>query len=192
MMITILFYVLYFFTIIRLGFNPRISLENFDVGTVRIEQIRQLIRESKFSIHDLSRIQAGKKGEIFRLNMPFELGMDIGCRFYSNNHLKEKKFLVLETERYRYMKALSDLNGSDIKHHDNDPTTLVRQVRNWFVEGIGLKKLPSASSIWYEFTDFMSDFYDKRENEGFEKEDLEMMPIPEFIDFMKEWVSEKF
>ncbi len=46
------------FTIIYYGFYPRISLENSDSGQPRLEKIVDLIRESKYSIHDLSRLQS--------------------------------------------------------------------------------------------------------------------------------------
>jgi len=62
------------FTITYLGFNPRIALESSDSGEMRIEKICALIKSSKYSIHDLSRLKAAKKGEFYRLNMPFELG----------------------------------------------------------------------------------------------------------------------
>lgn len=62
------------FTIIYLGLTPRISLESKNSGAPRIEKIVKLIREPQYSIHDLSRSQA-KKGELFRLNMPFEFGV---------------------------------------------------------------------------------------------------------------------
>src|ERR1700674_4726096 len=70
------------FTIIDLGFSPRIALESLDSGRPRIEKIITLVESSKFAIHDLSRIQARQAGEYYRLNMPFELGLDVGCRLF--------------------------------------------------------------------------------------------------------------
>lgn len=176
------------FTIIYLGYNPRIATESFDSGVVRIQKICNLIIDSKFSIHDLSRMQSKKKNEIFRLNLAFELGIDIGCRLFKAGRAKNKKCLVLETEKYRIRRALSDLAGSDIKHHNNDPELIVREVRNWFVEN-GLKKAASATGIWVRFNKFMVDFYYQRKKEGYKANDLEMMPIPEFISFIKEWID---
>ena len=178
------------FTILSFGFNPRIALERSDSGELRIGKICELIRASKYSIHDLSRLRAGRKNEFYRLNMPFELGIEYGCRQFSSNHLKEKRCLILEKERYNYIRALSDLSGVDIKSHQNDPPTLVREVRNWFVETVGLRSLKSSTFIWYGFNDFMSDFYVKREEEGFSDEDLDMMSIPEFVSFIKEWLQD--
>jgi hypothetical protein len=66
---------------------------------------------------------------------------------------------------------------------------MVREVRNWFVETVGLQKVSSSTVIWYGFNDFMSDFYAKREADGFSDDDLQMMPVPEFIHFIKEWLE---
>ncbi len=174
-----------------LGFNPKIATERLDSGEVRIQKICNFIQESKFCIHDLSRLQASSGGEYFRLNMSFELGIDYGCRYFSSNHMKDKILLILEKEKYAYMKALSDLSGSDIKCHQNKPPNIVREVRNWFVESAGLSKVASATKIWYEFNDFMSDFYDKRKSESFTDEDLQMMPIVEYIAFVRTWCSQR-
>jgi len=45
------------FTVTYLGFQPRIALESRDSGQSRIDTITALIRESKYAIHDLSRIK---------------------------------------------------------------------------------------------------------------------------------------
>ena len=47
--------------------------------------------------------------------MPFELGIDYGCRVFRSGKSKGKRFLVLEAERYSYQKSLSDLAGADTK-----------------------------------------------------------------------------
>ena len=57
-----------------LGFRPKIALEELDSGAPRIGKIIDLIRTSRYAIHDLSRLQARRRGEFYRLNMPLELG----------------------------------------------------------------------------------------------------------------------
>ncbi len=81
------------YTIKKIGFNPRISLERNDSGEIRLHKIKELIESSKYSIHDLSRAKAKKVGEYFRQNMPFELGLDLGCRDYNEGEeFKAKKY----------------------------------------------------------------------------------------------------
>src|SRR5690606_17150791 len=177
------------FTVIYLGYNPRIATERLDSAENRIDKISNLIRDSKYSIHDLSRLRAAKTGDFSRMNMPFELGIEYGCRRFGQSPLPTKQCLILEKERYDFMKALSDLSGVDIKSHSNEPDEVVRSVRNWFVETVGLRGVASPTVIWYRFTDFASDFYDARMSEGFTDDDLNMMPIPEYIDFIQSWVE---
>jgi len=119
------------FTIIYLGFKPRIALEELDSSQPRIQRIIGLITSSRYAIHDLSRLQAREAGEYYRLNMPFELGIDVGCRLFGKGQRTQKKFLVLEAERYRYQAAISDLSNSDIAVHGGDPESIVTEVRNW-------------------------------------------------------------
>lgn len=176
------------FTIAYLGFNPRIALETSDSGQIRIEKICELVRTSKYSVHDLSRLKATKKGEFYRLNMPFELGIDYACRRFAVNRLRQKRCLILEERAYDYRRALSDISGLDIKSHRNDPMKLVQAIRNWFVETVGIKDIEGPTVIWYKFNDFASDFNARRSAEGFSKDDLNIMPIPEYLRFIKSWI----
>jgi hypothetical protein len=90
------------FTVTMMGLTPRIALESLDSGRPRIERIVALIEEARFAIHDLSRLKATSAGEFFRLNMPFELGLDVGCRLFRGERWADKRCLILESERYRY------------------------------------------------------------------------------------------
>jgi hypothetical protein len=123
------------------------------------------------------------------MNMPFELGIEYGSRLFGPTPMNGKKCLILEKEQYDFMRALSDLSGVDIKSHANEPDEVVRAVRNWFVETAGLRRVASPKMIWYSFTDFADAFYDARKAEGFTDEDLNMMPVPEYIDFIRDWVA---
>lgn len=79
--------------------------------------------------------------------------------------------------------------GADIKHHGGEPAQLVRQVRNWFVDTVGVRGARSATVLWYQFMAFMAEFYEKRQADGFAAEALEMMPVAEFLDFAREWAA---
>ena len=167
------------------GLNPRIALERNDSGEVRLNKIKELVESSKYSIHDLSRVKSKKLDEYFRLNMPFELGLDLGCRDYHQAaHYRMKKFLILEEEKYSTQKALSDLSFADCKCHQGDAEELVYEVRNWFVEnGISMK---SASSIWDGYNVFYANLYSEKTKNGFKDKDIDRLPLPEFIKFIEE------
>lgn len=176
------------FTIVYLDFNPRIALEDSDASVNRSNKILNLIRESKYSIHDLSRIKSAKKNEFARLNMPFELGIDFGSKHFSKNH-KDKKFLILSEKDHEYKKALSDFSGFDAKIHQNDPIELVIIVRNWFYDTISITTAPTGMNIWYQFQDFILYYSRRRFSEGYsgDKQLQSIFPIKEYIQIIKDW-----
>ena len=109
------------FTILECGLVPRLASDEADSGRVRVEKIRALIQSCRLSIHDISRVGPLQEGDLPRFNMPFELGLDFGCRFYGSRRLTTKQCLILEQERYRYQKVLSDISGNDIRAHEAAP-----------------------------------------------------------------------
>lgn len=123
--------------------------------------------------------------------MPFELGIDYGCRLFKGGNTRQKICLILEKERFRYHRALSDLSGIDIKRHNGQPEDLIRETRSWFVENQLVDRVPSGMEIWEEFNVFMADFYEQRQKEGFRAKDLESMPVIEFMQFIQEWLNER-
>ena len=178
------------FTILYFGLTPQIASRTGDSGEQRITRIVSLILKSKYSIHDLSRIRSAKRGELYRLNMPFELGIDYGCRCSAKGHLKRKKFLVLGEKPHDYKKALSDLAGIDASSHLNNPKKVVLALRNWFIESVPSNEAAdSATVIWSKFEDFTKDFYTRRKSEGFSKKDLKTMPVSEYISFIRTWIG---
>jgi len=177
------------FTLVYVGLMPRLASEKSDSLEQRIEKILRLIKECKYSIHDLSRLKSERAKEFSRLNMPFELGIEYGCRRTANNHLRTKRSLILEKKRYDVQKALSDLNGVDIKTHNNSPAGIVRALQHWFIETLGLKNVDSPSVIWDKFNEFTYDFYERRKTQGYSKGDLKMMPIPQYIRFIAQWIA---
>ena len=176
------------FTIIYLGLTPQIASQLTDSGEQRVNKVLSLIRKSKYSLHDLSRIRSEKKGELFRLNMPFELGIDYGCRLTSTGYLKRKRFLVLGAKPYDYKKALSDLAGVDGKSYGNNPEKAVLAVRNWVVD-VHLKRAPSARVVWKKFAEFQDSFATQRKKDGFSAQDLRMMPVREYIAYIHDWLK---
>jgi hypothetical protein len=113
------------------GFQARCALEIDDSGRVRIENIVELIRECRYGIHDISRTELDRSNNLPRFNMPLELGLFLGATRFGSPKQRRKRSLILDREPYRYQKFISDIAGQDIKSHDNDPETAIRQVRNW-------------------------------------------------------------
>lgn len=176
------------FTIRALGFQPRIALEELDSGVPRIGRIVELIRSSRYAIHDLSRLQAQEAGEFYRLNMPLELGLDVGCRLFGGEPYRSKRCLVLEEQPFRYQAAISDLSGSDIAAHGGSPEALVTAVRHWLSSKASVR-LPGPTQVWSAFVDFSSDNYDDLSTRGFSDRDIKALPINELLRCIENWVQ---
>ena len=97
------------------GLVPRATLEIPD-SSRRLEKILGLARNSRYSVHDLSRVQLDpKKPRVPRFNMPFELGLCVA--FASQKKAQKPNWFVFEAEANRIDKSLSDLKGTDPRIH---------------------------------------------------------------------------
>lgn len=177
------------FCVTYIGLTPRIATERADSGETRLDKIRELIESSKYSIHDLSRCQSERAGEHYRLNMPFELGLDYGCRRYFGNGREGKRTLVLEEEPYRYQAALSDIAGWDIMEHRGDYQRAVRHVRNWLVDSASLKA-PGAKQILDAYTDFQGWNFERLLADGWSEDDIKECSTAELLGGMRLWLEQ--
>lgn len=146
------------FVLCLLGFEVKLALDDHNMTTPRMERIEKLIAECKYSIHDISYMKASKKNEFFRMNMPFELGVDYGYRRFVDDN---KKMLVLEGEKYNYQKAFSDFAGMDIECHNNDEYELIECIRNWASRINSNKLIPGPAAFWNLNFDFMKYLRDR-------------------------------
>lgn len=175
------------FTVLYLDLNPLVS-ETKSSGQVRVEQIKKLIFNSKYSIHDISRSEALKENDLPRFNMPFEMGLDLGCQAYGKGKRAFKKCLVLEKTKYHYLKVISDIGGQDIENHNDNPEELVRKVRNWFTAVLNNHQ-PSPTLIWDAYNEFVDHTNVKLKEEAFSKDDIESLPFSNLILLAKQWIA---
>lgn len=138
-----------------LGFRPRCARERMDSGEVRLAKIAQLIASSRYSIHDLSRTELDAASLLPRFNMPLELGIDIGCRLFGRAHAG-KSILILDSERYRYQKYVSDIAGHDIQAHAGKPLNAVICVRHW-LRSASQVSLRAGSDVYDRYRRFRED-----------------------------------
>ena len=174
------------FCLVRFGLKPRIATERSDAGESRFSKIVDLIHSSKYSIHDLSRCQAQRKGEHYRLNMPFELGLDYGCRQYGGGRLSTKVFLILEEERYRYQASISDLAGFDIEAHKGNYEIAVRKVRKWLAGMTDFEEIGTAR-ILGDYEDFQEWYLQRNRNLGLSEGDIRDYATDELLRAMVDW-----
>lgn len=176
------------FCVTDLGFFPRLSPANADNAASRLERIVELIRTSKYGIHDLSRCKSTAANEYARMNMPFELGMDHACRRFGRNKHAGKAILILEASQYDYQKALSDISGWDIHDHGGDHIKAVRHVRNWLVRQA--KAPPTGPSrILGNYTAFQEWYWERELALGASEDDIKAYPTIQMIEAMQEWVD---
>ncbi|HVR37984.1 MAG TPA: hypothetical protein VMU84_02745 [Thermoanaerobaculia bacterium] len=147
------------FAIHDAGFLPKCARERIDSSEIRLQKIVALIGDSRFSIHDLSRTELDSVSALPRFNMPLELGIDIGCKSFSRRHAG-KSFLIFDASKYRFQKSISDIAGQDIAHHDNDPLTAVKHLRDWLRATSGRTTIPSGAEIYRRYSAFRRDLPD--------------------------------
>lgn len=119
------------FAIYACGYSARCALEANDGSQVRIDKIATIIAECRFGIHDISRTEPDPTTGLPRFNMPFELGMFMGAKRYGRAQQKQKNCLILDVERHRYQKFISDIAGQDIAAHGGDVASAITLVRDW-------------------------------------------------------------
>ncbi|HUR83219.1 MAG TPA: hypothetical protein VM733_20850 [Thermoanaerobaculia bacterium] len=138
------------FAIYDCGFVARAALEVTDASQVRIDKISGIIADCKFGVHDICRTEIDLVTGLPRFNMPLELGLFLGAKRFGSGKQKLKNCLVLDVERYRYQKFMSDIAGQDIAAHDGTPEAAIRAVRDWLSDAQhpreGSQAVPRCSS----------------------------------------------
>lgn len=174
------------FCVVYLGFFPRLAPENADNAAARLDRIAELIRGSKYGIHDLSRCKSTMADEYSRMNVPFELGLDHACRRFGNAPLTDKRILILEDTRYDYQRALSDISGWDIQAHGGDHEKAVRHVRSWLIAEAGAPAV-GAALIQGKYIAFQEWYWERELAAGSSEDDIREYPTAELIRAMHEW-----
>jgi hypothetical protein len=144
------------FTVHDMGFRSRCTLEASNAGNVRIDKIQNIIGQCKYSIHDLSRTQLDRTHRLPRFNMPLELGIDLGCKRFGKGHEQEKVVLVMDIERFRYQRFISDIAGQDVYAHGGTQSGIVNEVREWLRPELDPKRfvIPSGAEVLGRFRAF--------------------------------------
>ena len=142
------------FAVLDCGFRPRCALEGSDAGHVRVQKIAVIIRDCALGIHDISRTELDKQSRLPRFNMPFELGLFLGAKWFGDEVQHRKNTLILDRERYRFQQFLSDIAGQDIKAHRNEPEPLIKAVRNWVRDTQPSRPVPSGGVIASRYRKF--------------------------------------
>ncbi|MGY3232729.1 hypothetical protein ACVWWJ_004213 [Luteibacter sp. HA06] len=141
------------FTVLACRFRPRSALEAGNSGDVRLDKIVRLMKESEFSVHDLSAVGLDAASGLPRFNMPFELGIAVGLKKATRTYASHS-LLILEHEKYASQKCLSDIAGQDLQAHGWDTARLIPIVRNWLRTESRRTDIPGGTRIIIEYANF--------------------------------------
>jgi hypothetical protein len=92
----------------------------------RLDRLMPLLARCRYSFHDLSRVEVdAHKPRTARFNMPFELGLAVAQAEHLN---RGHRWYVFEARRFRVLKSLSDINGTEVYIHDGRPIGVLREL----------------------------------------------------------------
>ena len=135
-------YLAYIVGLTQLGLRINAALAVPNQG--RLGTIIDLIEQSGFSIHDLSRIESSRG--IPRFNMPVELGLAL----YRSHMAKGKhRVFIFESRRYRAQRSTSDVNGIDPQIHGGTAKGLMAGLRNIFRQPGDVTTVPEMLASYH-------------------------------------------
>ncbi|MCK1606513.1 hypothetical protein IVB02_35250 [Bradyrhizobium sp. 166] len=114
----------------------------------------KLVEQCRYGIHDLCRTELDSTSRLPRFNMPLELGIFLGAKRFGTAQQRRKSCLVLDKEKYRYQKFISDIAGQDIQSHNGNTNSVIAQVRDFLRAESKQKVLPGGTVIAKEYMEF--------------------------------------
>jgi hypothetical protein len=177
------------FAIHDCGFIARIALEDAGTGEARLERIREIIDQSQYSIHDVSRVQQSRATKLPRFNMAFECGLFFGAKLFGPKVHQAKDLLVLDTKPERFKLTMSDLGGQDGCHHDDDPEAAINCVRNFLARKADTgRSVPGADYIRNRFRLFKLELPARARRAKLSAKELQGLDyLPDLLNLMIRW-----
>jgi len=163
-------------------------MEAGDAGDIRLDKIARLITESAYSIHDLSAVELDQTNQLPRFNMPFELGMVIGCKKIARAHYARRPMLIMERTAYTSQKCLSDIAGQDLKAHAGSVSRTISIVRGWLLQQSNRKNIPGHVRIQNAFNDFHALLPDLCGEAELEADDIS---YSDFVTLAQQWLVQR-
>ena len=136
------------------GFIARSAREVDDSGQARVLKILDIVEQSKYGIHDISRAGIDRQTGLARFNMPLELGFFLGAKRYGTPKQRQKRCLVLDREKFRYRTFCSDIAGQDVRAHHDQPRDAIRAVRDWLSTHRTAVQMPGGKAIFDRYERF--------------------------------------
>jgi hypothetical protein len=174
------------FVVYDAGFIARSALEESDSGQVRFDKIMHIISECKYGIHDISRTDLDSANSLPRFNMPLELGIFLGCKRFGAPRHRSKVCLIMDIDKYRYQKFISDIAGQDIVEHGNSPEKVMREIRGWLRTESKRTNIPGGAKIYERYSLFEKDLPDICRKLNVEIKELTFV---DFSHIVTEWLK---
>lgn len=173
------------FALLDFGFVPRCALESDDGSEVRIDKIRRIVEESQFAIHDISRTELDEASGLPRFNMPLELGIFLGAKWFGGAEHRKKSCIILDRDRYRYQAFCSDIAGQDIRAHGGEEREVIRAVRNALRSWCPDREIPGAAVTFDRYLRFDLSLYQLADRVGLDPNDL---AFGDYTALVAEWL----
>jgi hypothetical protein len=175
------------FAIHDCGFVARTALEAVGSAEARLDKIIRVIRASRWSIHDISRIEVTPQSPFPRFNMPFECGLALGLQRFGTRRDRKRDFLILSAEPHQDKRTLSDLAGQDGAYHRNEPSEAIGAVRR-FLAGKSERRMRGAAALTLRYEKFSAALPDMAAAlEITEKEMRSFDYIADLVNLMTAW-----
>jgi hypothetical protein len=177
------------FTLHDCGYVAHSALEVTDASQVRIEKIGTLIAGCKFGLHDISRTELDATTGLPRFNMPLELGLFLGAKRFGTGKQKQKNCLIMDVDRYRYQKFISDIAGQDIVAHGGRPAQTIRIVRDWLSDAEPKSvKMPAGTLVAQRYEQFRNELPEMCKRNRLLAHEL---TFNEYVLLVEEWLDQQ-
>jgi hypothetical protein len=91
------------------------------------------VNQEELAVGCVKRVEVAA-GDFPRFNMPMELGLHQGAKLFGDTRQKRKRALIMDADKHRYDKVLSDICGQDIEAHAENVDQMITCVRNWLAD----------------------------------------------------------
>jgi hypothetical protein len=147
-----------------------------------------MIQSCRLGVHDISRTQLDAENQLPRFNMPFELGLFVGAARFGVATQKTKMSLILDRERYRFQKFISDIAGQDIAAHKDDADNAIKALRTWLASIPTKAVLPGGAAIVRRYRAFHSAMPEILRKLELEPDEL---TFSDYVNMVQTWLVEQ-
>ena len=150
-------------------------------------KIMDIIAECRFGVHDISNTEADGDPPLPRFNMPLELGLWFGAHHFGGAGQAGKQCIILDREKFRFQRLMSDIAGQDIHSHERDVETLIAKMTAWLRDLPGGERPGGGKHLAAEYAKFRALLPALCEEERITVEEL---TFKEFVLFASSYIAQ--